>query len=175
MTLLSAADLAGTVQQWNLKTGKLLKTLANSQNDVSEMGMFYPVAFSLDGKLMARGDADRAVRLWSLQTGTLLRILPGHPESAHAIAFSPDSRILATAGYSGRNEFLTGGNYHNLKLWDVQTGELLAKLEDTEYITALAFDPDGKTLFTGGDPGKVKLWNISRLKPKNNANLEAPK
>lgn len=162
-SILNSADLAGTVQQWNTQTGKPLRTLSNPQNDVSVQGTFYPVSFSSDGRLMARGDFDRKIRLWNLQTGVMERTLAGHQEPAHAITFSSSSQVLATVGGSGQRELLTGGNLHNLRLWNTQTGTLLSQSGDKEYITSLIFDSDEKTLITGSS-GKLLIWNVSQQK-----------
>jgi hypothetical protein len=69
-----------------------------------------------------------------------------------AVAFSPDGRELAASGY------------HEITIWDVQTGKLLRRLKDVPQRTqSLAYSPDGKLLaMAGGDPGKlgeVKLFD----------------
>ncbi|MBD2077246.1 WD40 repeat domain-containing protein [Phormidium sp. FACHB-592] len=163
--VLNGADATGTVQQWNLKTGKLLRTLSNPQNTIWADGVFYPVAFSPNGKLMARGDADKVIRVWSLETEKLIWTFPGHHDSIHAIAFSPNSEILATVGDSGQSGALTGTSFHDLRLWNVQTGTALGKSSDREYITTLVFTPNGKELITGGNGGELLLWDVEVLRP----------
>ena len=76
-----------------------------------------------------------------------------------ALAFSPDGRILASAGgdHEGQGE---------AKLWDVSSGDLLADLKGhRRTVECLSFSPDGKTLVTAGGwangPGEVKLWDLS--------------
>jgi WD40 repeat protein len=62
------------------------------------------------------------------------------------MAFSPDSRILATAG-AGRR----------VKLWDVGSHRRLASFASPGSIYSLAFSPDGKVLAGAGD--KVIYWD----------------
>ncbi|XP_029446002.1 WD repeat-containing protein 64-like [Rhinatrema bivittatum] len=53
-----------------------------------------------------------------------------------------------------------------IKAWDLQTGQLLAELDDAHgdaAVTCLAFDNSGKRLVTGGRDGSVKRWNYSPL------------
>ena len=53
----------------------------------------------------------------------------------NAVAFSPDGQTLAT------------GRHQELRLWDVNTGNLIVTLKEHQgWIHAVAFSPDGKTL-----------------------------
>jgi WD40 repeat protein len=107
------------------------------------------VAISPDGRRMAytnRYPGD--VLLWDLSSGApalLHQLLDENGVSApysyytNVIAFSPDGRILAAAGDP------------EIRLWDVETGELLAVLEGhAEAVEALVFSPDGTLIASSG-------------------------
>src|SRR5262249_5253321 len=55
------------------------------------------MAHSPDGRWVAAAGVDGSLHLFDLQTETA-RLLPGHRGEVHALAFSLDSRQLATAG-----------------------------------------------------------------------------
>jgi WD40 repeat protein len=85
-----------------------------------------------------------------------------HAHAAHGLAFSPDSKLLASA--SGDK---------TVKLWDVAAGQVIATLGGhAGSVWAVTFSPDGKTLVAGsgllnakGDQyvsGEVKIWNVAQ-------------
>ncbi|MCX4884750.1 trypsin-like peptidase domain-containing protein [Streptomyces sp. NBC_00847] len=81
----------------------------------------------------------------------LRRRLTGLTQAVNSMAFSPDGKTLATAGYDGK-----------VQLWDVPTGKTTAKL--TGHDKFLAFSPDGKTLATAGEGDNVRLWDVATRK-----------
>ncbi|MBW4580981.1 MAG: hypothetical protein KME42_15550 [Tildeniella nuda ZEHNDER 1965/U140] len=155
--LLYAADEFGTVYEWSLVTNKLIRKIATSKNKVPA------VAFSSNEKLMARRDDTGTISFWSLETGNVISTIKNSREPFR-IAFSPDSRILAVAHSSDRIDLATGGSgFEVLKIWDVETGRLLAQSDDWQSISGLAFDPTGKEIITCDGSGGVLLWDISKI------------
>src|SRR6267378_1820129 len=67
------------------------------------------------------------------------------------IAFSPDSKVLASASQDG-----------SLRLWDLTTGQQLRRLAaHADGVRCVAFSPDGKTVATGGQDAGIHLWEVS--------------
>ena len=97
------------------------------------------------------------------QVYTHISTLEGYiSEHNPVLAFSPDSKTLATSGH------------REVRLWDVETGEHLLTLEtNMNQVMALAFHSDGKTVVgvsaqTSSRGGyQFMVWNISspNLKP----------
>ncbi|MDF0551889.1 S-layer homology domain-containing protein [Kamptonema sp. UHCC 0994] len=80
----------------------------------------------------------------------LVRILPGSKNPIFSVAISPDGKTLAA---SGKQE---------IKLWNLETGEILNTLSGHEgNVWSVAISPDGQTLMSGSGDGSAILWDIS--------------
>ena len=105
--------------------------------------------FSPDGQLLAVILWDFTVRLWDPSTGAFRCTLEGHPSFVSAVAFSPDSQLLASA------------SSNKVRLWDLSTGASHCTLEGhSSYISAVAFSPDGQFLASASS-NKVRIWDAS--------------
>jgi WD40 repeat protein len=111
------------------------------------------VAASPDGRWIATAGHDTTVKVWDANTGKLIHTLVGHSGLVWCVAFSPDSKLLA----SGSGE---------VKLWDVAGGrEVHSFAEEERLIVGLAFHPSGSWIASSTLGGKVRLWDIKARKP----------
>ncbi len=130
-------------------------------------GTLVGAAASPDGKWLAAGGPDgdgHVVRLWDVAAGTEVAALP-HKDHTGLIAFSPDSKTLATASQDGV-----------IRLWsvagkDTKIAAVLEARKDVPY-SSLAYAPDGKTLAGGLRNGDVRLWDLAGLKPRERVVLK---
>jgi len=77
-------------------------------------------------------------------------ILPiGHTDEINSSQFSPDGK-----------QVLTASNDFTAKIWDVESGNLIADLKGhTFFVNSARFSPDGKQVVTVGQDGKMILWD----------------
>ena len=61
-------------------------------------GHLRTLAVSPDGREMATGGVDGAIRLWDSSSGKLLRVLEAHSYYVCSLSWSPDGKVLASAG-----------------------------------------------------------------------------
>jgi WD40 repeat protein len=117
----------------------------------NERGFLRGLSISPDGRWVAAGSEAGIVVLYDATTMERRNVLQGTMQSVFSVAFSPDSRSLAS-GSGGREA---------IKLWHVETGqELLTLPGKSSILTDIAFAEDGNTLLLGRfrQPGSWQMW-----------------
>jgi len=110
------------------------------------------VSFSPDGSRLATAGADGVVKVWDVETGEELLAFTSHTAGVMNLAYSPDSRLIATSSYRDDG---------TVRVWDVQRGEPRFVLHGhSGDIWGLEFSPDGSRLVSGSDFGIVKVWSM---------------
>ncbi len=105
------------------------------------------LSIAADGR-MAAGGADGTLFLLDAQANNLRRIEAAESPLI-ALAFSPDSTRVAAASPRG-----------SVTLFDTASGKQLFTLNGPGLpVWSLAFSPDGKVLFTGGNDRLVRRWS----------------
>jgi WD40 repeat protein len=142
------------VRVWEAATGRKVLEL----DEASGLGA---VACSPDGRWIAAGGSDTAVRLWDATTGRRHATLEGAALPVTALAFAPGTALLASASAIGCDVWL----------WDAERGApvlLLPDAIDGCSVEAIAFGPQGDWLAaggidwlaTGGSDGAVHVWDV---------------
>jgi WD40 repeat protein len=121
------------VRLWDLRAGTLLREFRGHWAAVRAL------AFSPAGDQLASGAEDNTICLWSLGDP---RVLTMRQDTwVHALAYSPDGRVLITGG---------GLDQGIIRFWDTATGEYLRTLPGhTAGVCSLAFSPDGQKIASG--------------------------
>ena len=142
--LLAVGVIDGTVRLLDVESGDILTVLKYpGETDIHDL------RFSPNGKYLATGGRVPAVILWEIPSGVVVRKI-NLTDNAISMDFSPDGKILATAG----------GYEYEIRLWDVESGKLLHSLPHDDQITSVAFSPDGSLLAVGCFDSNIYLWEI---------------
>jgi WD40 repeat protein len=109
------------------------------------------IALSPDGKKVASGSSDGAVKLWNIDTGKVIKTWTGHIKEVRSVSWSSDG---------GR--VLSGSRDGTFRVWGVEVGEtsiLQGPINTGEKVWAVCYSPDDKMIATGGDD--LKIWNAN--------------
>jgi WD40 repeat protein len=139
------------VMRWNTTTWEPEPSLRLT------MGSVRTSAFSPDGKRIAVGNVSGEIRVWDLSSGLEVARFDAKPHPVHALAFSPDSRLLASSSYANENweSILQPGT---LQLWDLASGQ--RKATWTGHASNPTFSPDGRFLAATGMSTHHAAWTI---------------
>jgi WD40 repeat protein len=96
------------------------------------------LAFHPSGRQLAAATLTQSIVIWDVETQRQVGVWTGHLDAVTAVAYSPDGHWLAS-----------GSDDRTLRLWDAENGQQRGLVELDTQIKALAFSPDGRTLFTG--------------------------
>ena len=169
-TLLSGSD-DGTVRVWDVDSGQCLRIIGGYVASLDD------IDWSPDGRFLASGGADTLVTLWDVTLAPSQSALPGHRDSVQGVAWSsyaiqlawlvpgilglsvqgvawsPDGRLLASAGLDNR-----------IGLWDPTAGVCLEVLQDPDAVDTIflgvAWSPDGRLLACGSYLRGVQVWDM---------------
>lgn len=133
------------IELWQTDLGAHLFTLKAHTGAVSEY------TFSPDSRLLVSGDRDGTIILWDVGTGDQRKRLTGPTKPIGALAFSTDSKTLVS------------GSGNEIRLWEVDTGNTISRLDAIKNIASLALSPDGKTLASGTEDGQIQVWNLAAI------------
>ncbi|MDE0683927.1 MAG: WD40 repeat domain-containing protein [Candidatus Poribacteria bacterium] len=126
----------------------------------TERGMLSALKFSSAGALLATGNSDGGIKIWDVQNHRCLSKMQrmGRFDRVTELVFSPDEQCLAASG----------GRYDAVYVWNIETGEQIAKFTVDEELQPrhrppaipLAFSPDGRLLIGGTPENTFSVWDI---------------
>lgn len=158
-TALATGGVEQMIQLWDARTGKLLRKFGGHPEQGTAI-----VCFSADGRLLAtqemarNGSGAGSVRLWDVQSGKEVCINPGHRGPIQRVAYSPDGRLIVSAGEDRR-----------ILWWDAKTGKLIGAskagpIEHVQPIKQIVFSADGRRLATASS-NELIIWDVASRAP----------
>jgi RNA polymerase sigma factor (sigma-70 family) len=150
----------GSVHIWDTASGRLLQTFPLGPSHRSYVDA---MALSADGRFLAAGgseyDLERfqfhgRITVRELASGRELRA-DNFPEQVNAVALSHDGGLLAFATHNVENH----AAQNDIFLRDVTSGTDRPRLVGHHSpVSGLTFTPDGRTLISIDQDGKIFLW-----------------
>jgi hypothetical protein len=113
------------------------------------------LAITPDGKTLAAGGCDRAVRIFDLSEGIakakLVQTVENHADWVLGCTLTPDGKYLVTAGRD-----------KTAKVWDLKTKESVVTFPEHQNIVyAVAVKSDGSAGFSVGADKQIRTWKPS--------------
>jgi WD40 repeat protein len=144
---LIAAIADNNLKFWNLKIGKLEKTIPTHHWTSLE-----GTAMSSDGRVLLTNDY-KQIKVWDRAAGASSISLSSYPTTA--IAITPDNQSV-----------VTGSGDEGVKVWHLASGALEAALQPQDgWISEVAVSPNGKYLVALNGVGTftISQWQTSPL------------
>ena len=117
------------------------------------------VAFSPDGQTLAASFSDSTVRFYDPIRGNETGRLNAGSGMQGCLAFAPSGRVLASGTHPHRS--LTGVSA-DIYLWDVTLKKELHRFPaHDQYVAAISFSPDGRTLASCGADVALRTWDVA--------------
>jgi len=148
-SLLDSVQIAGGESSYRLQP-KI--TISDNSSEI------FTVKFSPDGKFLAAGCGDGAIRVFNVQNGSLAYNLQGGSNVAlptTALRFRPVTPTTRT-----KNVFIAANAAGAVQHWHMTSGKCLHSLEDADnQVYALDYNEDGTQFVTAGKDTCVRIYD----------------
>jgi WD40 repeat protein len=142
---LAADQPEASIQIWDTELGLQLYNLSGHTTFAQV------AAYSPDGRWLATGGSlgDNSVIVWDTLSREIAYQFPDQTRSVKSLVFGPDDILI------------TGDGRGTIRMWDLNNGEPIQTLEGhTCAVNALAVNPTGEILASGGCDKSVIFWNL---------------
>ena len=134
----------------DFQTGKVLRQLPGHR--FGQDDRIYAVAFAPNGRHVAFGGQSNEIAIYDLATQKLQSCVNGQIYAISALAFSPDSKLVAAGDWTNGTVYLC----------EVATGRVLERFAGHQgRVFNLAFAPDGSFLVSGSEDTTSLVWDLT--------------
>ncbi|MEM8778708.1 MAG: hypothetical protein AAGF26_07535 [Cyanobacteria bacterium P01_G01_bin.49] len=140
-------------QQINLLSEQITQNSIR-QIENSESDFFIPQS-SQPSEPTSDSQTNKTLETYTWQKAQLVHELEGHTSTV---------RTVAIANWQEKNEkqiVISGGYDKTIRIWNLNTGELIKTLDSKSRVNAISITPDSKSFISGGDDGKIEIWDIA--------------
>ncbi|OKH36593.1 hypothetical protein NIES2119_16310 [[Phormidium ambiguum] IAM M-71] len=159
----------GTIKLWDIKTGKLRKTIKDKKWITKEITTAYSIDINPKNKFIiaSSGYLDGRFNLWNLAVSEqpLALYIMGLNNNIiiTKVKFNHSGTILALASSDG-----------TILLWSVEKNKIIGKIKaHDEIIYSLAFSPNDQLIASGSQDKIVKIWNIKEIENFENSKKQS--
>jgi RNA polymerase sigma factor (sigma-70 family) len=140
-----------TVASWNLKTGTLVKDFFTAQTDFTRSALSRDgTTLISNGQVLDAAACDRLCRLKGIGAGT----------EGRGFVISPDGALAAGHVIKMRRVSGVPAVDVTLHVWEIATGNEVARIRTKSHLGQLAFHPDNRMLAVNDEDG-VRFWDVS--------------
>ena len=151
-------DLSKQMEQVSVGGGSSTATLQPKVTISDLTSEVFTIRFSPDGKFLACGCGDGAIRVFNTQNGSLAYSLQGGSNVAlpcTALRFRPVTPTTRT-----KNVFLAANAAGSVQHWHMTSGKCLHSMEDEEnQVYALDYNDEGTCFVTSGKDKAVRVYD----------------
>jgi WD40 repeat protein/transcriptional regulator with XRE-family HTH domain len=143
---LAAGCFDGSIRFWQVQDGK---AATPARTIVAHTHWAYALAFAPSSTQLVSGSWE-IVKLWDVASGYLLQTLTGYTQGVLSVAWSPDGRTIASAGFDKK-----------IYVWDVAENRCRAVLSGhTAVVYSIAFTPESSHLLSGSEDSTIRVWDV---------------
>ncbi len=134
----------GQVLTFNSVTGRPLQNLSLGNGDV------YTMAYSPDGRYIAAAGRTGIIRVWDTKTEGSFKDLTGHVRRVATLDFTPEGKLLS------------GSEGNRVNLWDVETGQQIAQIEELSGKVRKVVSLGGYKVAVAMTDNNLEIWDIQK-------------